>query len=89
MSGDRPTLTVLRYANREVWCERCGRPIRVGDHVGWWMVPASSGGTRRSAFCGDCHREKLRAHPPTVDVDEPDDDGRDDDGCGEQLTIDA
>ena len=62
-----PPLVRLRYApaGRNVYCELCGEPIKVGESMAWWQVPRwpDSSSTRPTAYCEKygCHSACVRA----------------------------
>ena len=61
-----PPLVPLRWApaDRDVYCELCCEPIKVGAPVAWWRVRRWNGRSaveRPTAYCPTCHSANVRA----------------------------
>jgi hypothetical protein len=66
-----PPIVRLRYApvDRDVYCELCCEPIKVGAPMAWWPVRRWSGRTaveRQTAYCPTCHSTNARAKRPLL-----------------------
>jgi RNase P subunit RPR2 len=46
------------------WCERCKKPLTVGERVGWWRVRGYGGRRRPAVYCRECHWANVHAGEP-------------------------
>jgi hypothetical protein len=61
-----PPVVRLRYApvGRDVYCELCGKPIKIGQPVAWWRLKRWYGQKyveRPTSYCRECHWVCVRA----------------------------